>query len=219
MRARIVCLPGDGIGPEVMQEAVRVLTSVACAFDHSFTFVEEKLGRSALQAHGTPLGDKALDACRTADAVLLGACGSLRQDTSFGGTRPESGLRLLQQGLSLHTGIMHCANPSAPQTGGVDISLVWPLAGGTGAASADEDGQHASDTVSLTPLGAEQAARLAFRLARQRRRHVCAAFLADLDATARLFRDSSLHVSREYQDVTVKWLEADRRSLELIKSP
>lgn len=229
MRARIVCLPGDGIGPEVMQEAVRVLTSVACAFGHSFTFVEEKLGKAAIQAYGTPLGEKTLNACRTADAVLLGASSDTVWDNPSEGVRPESGLRLLQSGLNLYAGLQHCAiSPSAAAlplregpAGGVDMVLVWPLSDHPSRhyKGTEEDEQTAADTVSLSAFDAEQVARLAFRQARERRKSVRGAFLGSLDATTRLFLETANRVSGDYPDVTVKWLEAGRCAEELLRRP
>ena len=228
MRARIVCLPGDGIGPEVMQEAVRVLTSVACAFDHSFTFVEDKLGSAAIQAYGTPLADKTLDSCRAADAVLVGSSGSPVRDKLSQDISPGSGLSLLQAGLHLYAGLQHCTIPPAPAAvsplrenllGGMDMALVWPLSDGTNQSFMEEEGQRPVDTVSTTAAQAEQVTRLAFRLARERRKAVCGTFLAGLGATARLWRETNLRVSREYPDVAVKWLEPDLCAVELLKRP
>ena len=228
MRARIACLPGDGIGPEVMQEAVRVLTSVACAFDHSFTFVEDKLGKAAIQAYGAPLAEKTLELCRTADAVLVGASSDPERDNPAPGMRPEDGLRLLQTGLHLYAGLQYCAMAPAAVlpsreglAGGVDMVLVWPLSGISprDSSSMEDDGQKAVDTVLITATQAEQAARLAFRLARERRKSVRGAFLNDLDATTRLFLEAANRVSRDYPDVTVKWLEAGRCAEELFKRP
>ncbi len=228
MRARIVCLPGDGIGPEVMQEAVRVLTSVACAFDHSFTFVEDKLGSAAIQAYGTPLADKTLDSCRSADAVLVGASSGPAWDKLSQDMPVKSGLHLLQTGLGLYAGLHHCAIPPAPSAasplrenlvGSVDMTLVWPLSGGSDDSFMEEEGQRPVDTVSTTAIQAEQVTRLAFRLARERRKSVCLAFLADLSATTRLWRETNLRVSRDYPDVAAKWLEADLCAIELLKRP
>ena len=228
MRARIVCLPGDGIGPEVMQEAVRVLTSVACAFGHSFTFMDEKLGKAAIQAYGTPLADKALDMCRFADAVLLGASAGPRWDRPSLGIQKEQGISHLQSGLKLCAGLQHCAIPPAPAAasplretlaGTLDMVLVWPLMRDDGESYIEEEGQKTVDTVSSTVIQAEQVARLAFRLARERRKSVCGTFLADLDATTRLWLETAHRVSRDYPDIVIKWLEPNLCAAELVRRP
>lgn len=228
MRAKIVCLAGDGIGPEVMQEAVRVLTSVACAFGHSFTFMEEKLGKTAIQAYGSPLSDKALDMCRSADAVLLGATGGPIWDRPLQNMHPEQGIRRLQSGLQLYAGLQHCAIPPAPAAVSplkeniactMDMVLVWPLLGDDCESFMEEDGQRPVDTVSSTAIQAEQVIRLAFLMARERRKSVCGTFHADLDATSRLWLETAQRVSRDYPDVFVKWLDPDRCSAELVKRP
>lgn len=228
MRARIVCLPGDGIGPEVMQEAVRVLTSVACAFGHSFTFMEEKLGKAAIQAYGTPLTGKALDMCRSADAVLLGASSAPSWDKPSQGIHPEQGILKLQSGLALYAGIQHSSIPPAPASASplhenlactMDMVLVWPLSGEEDGLITQEEGQKAVDTVSSTALQAEQVIRLAFRLARERRKTVCGTFLNGLDAVSRLWLDTARRVSRDYPDVVIKYLEPDRCSAELLRRP
>ncbi len=228
MRARIVCLPGDGIGPEVMQEAVRVLTSVACAFGHSFTFMDEKLGKAAIQAYGTPLADKTLDMCRSADAVLLGASGGPMWDKLSQGIQKEQGISHLQSGLTLYAGLQHCAIPPAPAAasplretlvGTLDMVLVWPLLSSAEESFMEEEGQKAVDTVSSTAIQAEQVARLAFRLARERRKSVCGTFLADIDATTRLWLETAQRVSRDYPDVVIKWLEPNLCAAELVRRP
>ena len=228
MRARIVCLPGDGIGPEVMQEAVRVLTSVACAFDHSFTFVEDKLDSAAIQAYGTPLADKTLDSCRLADAVLVGASGGPAWNKPLQEMGGLSGLRLLQTGLHLYAGLQHCTIPPAPAAvsplresliSSADMVLIWPLSNGSDDSFMEEEGQKPVDTVSSTADQAEEVTRLAFRLARERRKSVCGTFLSGLEATTRLWRETNLRVSRDYPDVAARWLEPDLCAMELLKRP
>lgn len=228
MRAKIVCLPGDGIGPEVMQEAVRVLTSVACAFGHSFTFMEEKLGKAAIQAYGTPLASKALDMCSSADAVLLGASSAPMWNRPLQNIHPEQGIRHLQSGLRLYAGLQHCAIPPAPVTVSplkeniactMDMVLVWPLLGDDCESFMEEEGQKPIDTVSSTAIQAEQVARLAFRMARERRKSVCGTFLADLNASTHLWFETIQRVSRDYPDVFMKWLEPNLCAAELVKRP
>ena len=224
MRARIVCLPGDGTGPEVMQEAVRVLTSVACAFDHSFAFVEEKLGRSALLAYGTPLNEKTLESCRAANAVLLGAAGL----PAFSGTTKDGSKKdghvMLQGGLGLTAGIQLSPIPqtaAATQnlTAGADLALVWPLPDGAADSFLEEEGQTAHDTISLTAPQAEEVMRTAFQLARERHRTIHTALEPGLHAAGSLWREAARHVGKEYPDISLTWLESGRCAAELARDP
>ena len=231
MRARIVCLPGDGIGPEVLQEAVRVLTSVACAFGHSFTFVEEKLGKSAVSAHGTPLPGKTLDSCRGADAVLLGASCTATWIESDNRQAPGHGLALLQEGLGLYAGLMLSAIPPLPPevsplkdaAAGLDMALAWPLASpeeySPQEGEPQPNGGDAPDTLPDDTNKAEQAARMAFGLSRQRRKRITVAFHPDLPAGTRLFLEAAQKAAREFPDVAARWLEADRCAAELVSHP
>jgi 3-isopropylmalate dehydrogenase len=227
MRAKIVCLSGDGIGPEIMQEAVRVLTSVACAFGHSFTFMEEKLGKAAIQAYGTPLSDKAMDMCRSADAVLLHAPSAPALNRSSQGIHPEQGFLQLQSGLGLYAGIQHCAIPPAPAAASplreslacaMDMVLVWPLRGNSFNSYIEDEGQPA-DSVSFSAIQTENVIRLAFRVARERRKTVCGTFLRDIDATTRLWVETAQRISRDYPEVVTKWLEPNLCAAELLKHP
>jgi 3-isopropylmalate dehydrogenase len=211
-----------------MQEAVRVLTSVACAFGHSFTFMEEKIGKAAIQAYGTPLTGKALEMCRTADAVLLGASGAPAWDKPSQGIHPEQGILLLQRDLGLYAGIQHCAIPPAPASASplrenlaatMDMALVWPISVEEAGSILEEEGQKTVDTVTSTAIQAEQVIRLAFRLARERRKSVCGTFLDDLDAATRLWLDITRRVSRDYPDVVMKYMEPNQCAAELLKHP
>jgi len=101
MKATIVLLPGDGIGPEVVDQARRVLEAIAQLFGHRFAFEEHLIGGASIDAHGTALGNDALDACRKADAVLLGAVGGPKWDDPNAKVRPEQGLLGLRKALGL----------------------------------------------------------------------------------------------------------------------
>ncbi|MCL4396072.1 MAG: isocitrate/isopropylmalate family dehydrogenase, partial [Chloroflexi bacterium] len=139
MRAHIVTLPGDGIGPDVVAEGVRVLNAVAAKFNHTFEFEEHLIGGCAIDATGSALADSTLDACRAADAVLLGAVGGPNWDDPRAPTRPEQGLLGLRKGLSLfanlrpvkpHPALAHTSPLKAERLAGVDVLVVRELTGG-----------------------------------------------------------------------------------------
>src|SRR5688500_15012851 len=105
MKANIVLLPGDGVGPEVVVEARQVLETVAQAFDHQFELTTHLMGGCAIDAHGTALPDETLTACRAADAVLLGAVGGPKWDDPQAKVRPEQGLLAIRRGLGLYANL------------------------------------------------------------------------------------------------------------------
>ncbi len=222
MRARIVCLPGDGTGPEVMQEAVRVLTSIACAFDHSFSFVDEKWGKSALSAYGTPVSEKTLDSCRAANAVLLGAGQQASGSIPADGVKKDS-LTMLQSGLQLTAGIQICPLPQTAKaqslTGGANLAIVWTLPEGAADSYLAEEGQAAHDTLSLTAHQAEEALHAAFRLARERHRAMHIVLEPGLPAAGSLWREAARRVGKEYPDVSLAFLESDRCASALVRDP
>ncbi len=139
MDAAIVLLPGDGIGPEVVAEARKVLDAVAARWGHHFDFAEHAIGGNAIDAHGDPLPEATLEACRGADAVLLGAVGGPKWDDPTAKTRPEAGLLAFRSELGLYANLRPVkvhpdlaeASPLRPERlVGVDILFVRELTGG-----------------------------------------------------------------------------------------
>jgi 3-isopropylmalate dehydrogenase len=139
MEAKIVVLPGDGIGPEVAAAALRVLGAVERKFGHSFTFSEHLIGGAAIDATGTALPDHALSACQSADAVLLGAVGGPKWDDPTAAVRPEQGLLALRKGLGVFANLrpvrvypelVEISPLKAEKLAGVDMMVVRELTGG-----------------------------------------------------------------------------------------
>lgn len=228
MRARIVCLPGDGVGPEVMYEAVRVLTSVACAFSHSFTFVEEKIGGASITAYGAPLTQETVDACQKADALLLGAVGGPRWHIFAQEKRPETGLQLLLEELNLYAGLRFISVPAAlaaispfrPSLAtGANLLLVSDASSALKQEEQEEDGEIVSDTFAMTASHAQRLTRLAFRLARERRRPLCIVDMPGLPATGRLFEKAALKTAKDHPSVSYRRLSADRFIEEWMHNP
>jgi len=224
MRARIVCLPGDGTGPEVMQEAVRVLTSVACAFDHSFSFVDEKSGRSALFAYGTPISEKTLESCRAANAVLMGPASLPVFNSIPADESKRDNLTMLQNGLHLVSGIQFSPltqTPAHTQSPASDLSLalIWPVPDRIYEGYIDEDGQTAHEIISLTVLQAEQVIHTAFQLARERSRTLHVALEPGFSVNSGIWQEVSRQTAVDYPDISLNFLDSSRCATALIKHP
>ena len=207
-RARVVCLPGDGIGPEVMAAAVRVLGSLPVEVE-----VEERLfGGAAIDACGDPLPPETLAACRSADAVLLGAVGGPAWDG--GPVRPEAGLIGLRRALDVFANLRPAAQ------GGVDLVIVRELVGGLyyGRRGVLSDGT-VFDTCEYHPSQVERIARRAFELAAARRCELCSVDKANVLETSRLWRRVVGEVAADFPQVRLRHALVDSAAMELVTSP
>jgi 3-isopropylmalate dehydrogenase len=205
---RIVCLPGDGIGPEVSAAAVRVLSALRPEVDVE----EQAFGGGAIHAAGTPLPDETLAACRAADAVLLGAVGLPEFDGAA--VRPEQGLIRLRGELDVY------ANLRPTRGGDVDLLIVRELVGGLyfGASGRRPDGS-AYDTCEYSPAQIERIARRGFEFARGRRGLLASVDKANVLETSRLWREVVSGLAPEYPDVRLEHVLADTAGLQLVQDP
>jgi len=231
MEARIVTLPGDGIGPEVVAEGVKVLRSVAERYGHRFTFEEALIGGGAIEATGAPLPDDALSACQQADAVLLGAVGGPRWSDPSAAVRPEQGLLRLRREMGLYANlrpvrlypVLLDASPLRPERlEEVDLMVVRELTGGIyfgPRQEASPDDEIAYDTMVYTGGEIRRIAHIAFRLAQQRRGKVTSVDKANVLATSRLWRRVVTQVGVEYPDVTLETVLVDAAAMHLIRRP
>ncbi|HEX6322789.1 MAG TPA: 3-isopropylmalate dehydrogenase [Vicinamibacterales bacterium] len=226
---RIVVLPGDGIGPEVTAAAVRVLQEIAQQSGRDFEFDTHLVGGAALRAGLPPLPDRAREACRTADAVLLGAVGDPEFDHLAPEERPESGLLALRRAMGVYANLrparMHAAlvdaSPLRPDVAaGADMVIVRELTGGLyfGEPRAEHT-DAAINTLRYTREEVERIARVAFDLARRRRRHVLSVDKANVLETSRLWRRVTTEVAREYPDVTLEHMYVDACAMKLVLDP
>ena len=218
----IVTLPGDGIGPEVMASARRVLDAVA-----EFSYEEHVFGGASIDAHGTGLTDETLAACKAADAVLLGAVGGPRWDTTDPeAPRPEQGLLGLRQGLGLFANLrpvrpvpaLYDASPlKRERIEGADLLVVRELTGGIYFGARGRDGDRAYDTCEYSVAEIERIARTAFRAARAR---VTSVDKANVLETSRLWREvvSRVH-STEFPQVQLEHVLVDNAAMQLIAAP
>jgi len=231
MKASILLLPGDGIGPEVVAAAEGVLRAVARRFDHELDLTTALIGGAALTRGLPPLPDATLDEAARADAILLGAVGDPAFDTAPPAARPEAALLRIRQALGLYANLrparvwpgLESAGPlKAEVLAGTDMLIVRELTGGLyygeprGYA---EDGGSAHNTMRYSRGEVERVARRAFEAARVRRRRVTSVDKANVLETSRLWRDVVTAVGRSFPDVALDHMLVDTCAMRLASAP
>ena len=233
MQAKITLLPGDGIGPEVVAEGVKVLQAVAAKFGHTFEYTEALIGGIAIDTTGKPLPDETLAACKAADAVLLGAVGGPKWSDPSAPVRPEQGLLGLRGGLGLYANVrpvkvypaLVSASTLKPEVlAGVDMIILRELTGGLyfgkpQGQSGEKPNRSGVDTMFYTEGEVSRLMRLAFELARGRRKKVTSVDKANVLASSRLWRTVAHEVAAEYPDVEMEDILVDSCSMFLIRRP
>ena len=231
MKAQIVTLPGDGIGVEVVAEGVKMLRAVAKAYSHDFSFQQCPIGGGAIDTTGSPLPDSTLTACRSADAVLLGAVGGPKWSDPTAKVRPEQGLLGLRKGLGLYANLrpvqifpmLRDASPLRPERlEGVDLLVVRELTGGIYFGARQEATAEVPTAFDTMIYGADEVRRIAhkaFQLARVRRSKLTSVDKANVLAVSRLWRQVVVEVSRDYPDVTLEHMLVDSAAMHLMRRP
>jgi len=229
MNATIALLPGDGIGPEVISAAERVLRSVATRFGHDFTIASHLIGGMALRAGHPPLPNETREACLAADAVLLGAVGDPAFDTGSSEGRPETALLQLRQALGVFAnlrparvwpGLENGGAFKPERVAGVDMLIVRELIGGIYYGEPrGNDGQSAFNTMRYTRSEIERVAEVAFQSAVDRRGLVTSVDKANVLETSRLWREVVTSVGERYANVTLEHQYVDSCSLLLASNP
>jgi 3-isopropylmalate dehydrogenase len=227
---RIVLLPGDGIGPEIVAAARRLLEALG-----EFEFSEALMGGCSIDAHGTALTDDVLDACRGSDAVLLGAVGGPKWDTTDpSATRPEQGLLGLRKGMGLYANLRPVrpspalvdSSPLRPERiAGTDLLVVRELTGGIYFGDSGRHGDSAHDTCEYSAAEIERIARVGFEAAQRRaagsdrKPRVTSVDKANVLETSRLWREVVGRVAPDYPDVTLDHLLVDNAAMQLVSRP
>ncbi|HEX3012497.1 MAG TPA: 3-isopropylmalate dehydrogenase [Syntrophomonadaceae bacterium] len=231
---KIAVLPGDGIGVEIVPEAIKALKAIGERFGHEFQFTEALIGGAAYDAVGHPLPDETLELCQKSDAVLLGAIGGPQYDTLPIHLRPEIGALLpLRKELALYANLrpcmlfpelMHASTIKQEVLEDVDLIVIRELTGGLyfGEKSREktaDGGQKATDILSYSTYEIERIVRFAFETARKRRKKVCSVDKANVLESSRLWRETFAEIAKDYPDVEIDQMYVDNCSMQLIRNP
>lgn len=231
MKLNIAVLPGDGIGPEVTKQAIKVLKAIALEFDHTFLFKEALVGAVAIDEHNNPLPDKTLELCKSSDAILFGAIGHPKYDNDPSAkVRPEQGLLKLRKELGLYANVRPVKaydtlldkSPLKREIiEGTDISIYRELTGGIyfGEKKLSKDGNTASDLCEYSREEIERIAHLAFKAAQSRSKKVTLVDKANVLETSRLWRRVVTELATQYPDVTLDFLFVDNAAMQMILNP
>lgn len=232
MNYNIAVLPGDGIGPEIIEQAIKALNAIGNRFNHSFIFEYALVGAVAIDETGSPLPEDTLKKCRAADAVLFGAIGDPRYDNDPSAkVRPEQGLLAMRKELGLYANVRPVTTfPSLLDksplkreiVSGVDIIMVRELTGGIyfgKPQGRSEDGKTAYDSCVYSKFEIERVVRLACDYALRRKGKVTVVDKANVLATSRLWRETSKEVVNDYPGVEMDYMFVDNAAMQLIQNP
>jgi 3-isopropylmalate dehydrogenase len=232
MNKKIAILPGDGIGPEVTEQAQKVLATVAEIYGHQFEMESALVGAAAIDATGNPFPEATEEVCKKADAILFGAIGHPKYDDDpKAKVRPEQGLLAMRKKLGLFANIRPVTSydallPISPLKEeiikGVDFVVFRELTGGIyfgQPRGRSEDGNSAFDTCNYSKEEIIRVSKLAFESARNRRKHVTLVDKANVLATSRLWRETVQELASDYPDVTLDFMFVDNAAMKIIQNP
>jgi 3-isopropylmalate dehydrogenase len=233
MQYRIAVIKGDGIGPEITDEAIKVLNVIGEKYGHTFEFQEVLAGGVALDKFGIPLPDETVEICKASDSVLLGAVGGPKWDTLPGHLRPERALLGLRSALGLYANLRPAvlypaladACPLKPEVvgKGLDIMVVRELTGGIyfgeRGRRQTENGEEAYDTEAYSVMEVNRIGRVAFEAARKRGKKLVSIDKANVLESSRLWREEIHRLAAEYPDVTCTDMLVDNAAMQLVRNP
>lgn len=231
---RITVLAGDGIGPEIMAVALKVLRAIAPRFDLDFEFIPALMGGCAIDETGEPLPSETLETCKKSDAVLLAAIGGTKWDTFPRHLRPETGLLALRSGLELFANLrpakilpqLIAASSLKPDViEGVDLMVVRELTGGIyfgqpkGIFAAETGEKRGVNTMAYSESEIDRIGRVAFETAQKRNKKLCSVDKANVLEVSQLWRDRITALSADYPDVELSHLYVDNAAMQLVRWP
>ena len=231
MKKKIAVILGDGIGPEVTQQSIKVLNMIAKQFKHEFSYEYALMGAVAIDETGNPLPDETVKICLSSDAILFGAIGDPKYDNDpTAKVRPEQGLLKIRKELQLFANIrpvktyesLQHLTPLKPKLlENVDFVIFRELTGGIyfGEKSLSADGTVATDSCSYSVAEIERIAHLAFKYAQKRRKKLTLVDKANVLETSRLWRKVVQGITKEYEDVAVDYLFVDNAAMQIILNP
>ncbi len=233
MNKKITVLKGDGIGPEIVNEAIKVLDAVCAKYGHEFDYTEVDIGGCSIDKHGVPITDEGMKKCKEADSVLLGAVGGPKWDNVDPSIRPEKALLAVRAELGLFanlrpTRLFPQLSDSSPLKesivgGGIDLMIVRELTGGIyfgKRRTCEENGELvATDEMTYSEHEIERIGRVAFESARKRSGRVASVDKANVLDSSRLWRKVMHRLSEEYSDVEYSDILVDNTAMQLIKNP
>lgn len=229
MELKIAVLAGDGIGPEISAEGVKVMKAVCSKFGHQVTFTEALCGAAAIDVVGNPFPEETLKACQDADAVLFSAVGDPRFDNNPNAkVRPEQGLLAMRKQLGLFANIrpvqtFDCLIHKSPLKDelvrGADFVCIRELTGGMYFGEKKEGDDYAYDTNAYSRHEVERILKVAFEYAQRRRRHLTVVDKANVLASSRLWRKVAQEMAPQYPDVQTDYMYVDNASMRMIQDP
>lgn len=229
MKLKIAVLAGDGIGPEISAEGVKVMKAVCSKFGHQVTFTEALCGAAAIDAVGNPFPEETLKACQDADAVLFSAVGDPRFDNNPNAkVRPEQGLLAMRKQLGLFANIrpvqtFDCLIHKSPLKDelvrGADFVCIRELTGGMYFGEKKEGDDYAYDTNAYSRHEVERILKVAFEYAQRRRKHLTVVDKANVLASSRLWRKVAQEMAPQFPDVQTDYMYVDNASMRMIQDP
>lgn len=229
MELKIAVLAGDGIGPEISAEGVKVMKAICSKFGHQVTFTEALCGAAAIDAVGNPFPEETLKACQDADAVLFSAVGDPRFDNNPNAkVRPEQGLLAMRKQLGLFANIrpvqtFNCLIHKSPLKDelvrGADFVCIRELTGGMYFGEKKEGDDYAYDTNAYSRHEVERILKVAFEYAQRRRKHLTVVDKANVLASSRLWRKVAQEMAPQYPDVQTDYMYVDNASMRMIQDP
>ena len=233
MQATIAILGGDGIGPEVVAESMKVLDAISVKFDHDFNLKNEMIGGCAIDKFGTALPDQTLETCNNSDAIILGAVGGPKWDDPAAKTRPEDGILAVRKSLGLFANLRPVkvypalinSSPIKPNLlKGVDMMVLRELTGGLYFGTPKKRwntsrGRRGVDTLKYTEKEIERILRVGFELALNRNKKLTSVDKQNVLESSRLWREIAVELSSEYPEVELEHILVDNAAMQLIRNP
>ena len=234
MTKNIVVLPGDGIGPEIVDEAIKVLEKADSLFALDLSFEKDLMGGSAIDVHGVPLADSTLEKCRAADSILMGSVGGPKWDSLDSSIRPEKGLLKLRYELGLYANLRpailypqlaEASTLKAEVVAGLDILIVRELTGGIyfgqprGIRTLENGERQGYNTYVYAEHEIERIGRTAFEMAQKRNKKVCSVDKANVLEATVLWREVMESLHADYPDVELSHMYVDNAAMQLVRAP